>query len=235
MFGQNPIRKTDHGDGSRLWVQEVFHTIQGEGPFSGEPAVFVRLAGCNLQCWFCDTDFESSIWQPQLESLMNHIRNNTISGDLVVLTGGEPMRQNIVPLCEALLDAGYRVQVETAGTVVPPGFLNLVAKTPGRLFIVCSPKTPSINADLLPWVHAWKYVVRHGECSIYDGLPLYSTQRKGKQQKLQRPPHGVPVFVQPMDQQDVQQNALNVQQVRDSALTHGHRASIQLHKLLEVE
>ena len=59
MFGNNPIRKPESGDGSHLQVQEIFPTVQGEGPNTGVPSVFVRLGGCNLACDFCDTEFES--------------------------------------------------------------------------------------------------------------------------------------------------------------------------------
>ena len=57
MFGKNPIRKPENHDGNFLKIQEIFYTIQGEGIYSGYPAVFVRLGGCNLACKFCDTDF----------------------------------------------------------------------------------------------------------------------------------------------------------------------------------
>ena len=59
MFGKNPIRPPEKGDGSILFVQEIFPTLQGEGPLAGVPAVFLRLGGCNLACSFCDTEFES--------------------------------------------------------------------------------------------------------------------------------------------------------------------------------
>jgi len=59
MFGTNPLSKPIESDGLYLEVQDIFSTIQGEGPFAGKPAVFLRLAGCNLRCFFCDTDFES--------------------------------------------------------------------------------------------------------------------------------------------------------------------------------
>ena len=59
MFGKNPIRKPENHDGNFLKIQEIFYTIQGEGIYSGYPAVFVRLGGCNLACKFCDTEFET--------------------------------------------------------------------------------------------------------------------------------------------------------------------------------
>ena len=59
MHGTNPIRPPVTGDGAMLEVQHIFPTLQGEGPYAGVPAVFIRLGGCNLACTFCDTEFES--------------------------------------------------------------------------------------------------------------------------------------------------------------------------------
>ena len=59
MFGKNPKRPSIVSDGNSIFVQEIFPTIQGEGIFSGLPAIFIRLGGCNLACSFCDTEFEN--------------------------------------------------------------------------------------------------------------------------------------------------------------------------------
>ena len=59
MFGKNPIRKAIFDNADFYEVQEIFLTIQGEGPYAGTPAIFIRLGGCNLACNFCDTEFES--------------------------------------------------------------------------------------------------------------------------------------------------------------------------------
>ena len=59
MFGKNKILKPEIHDGNNLDVQEIFPTLQGEGPYAGWPAVFIRLGGCNLACDFCDTEFET--------------------------------------------------------------------------------------------------------------------------------------------------------------------------------
>src|SRR3990167_7916538 len=115
MFGKNKITKPSFGDGYVLAIKEIFATLQGEGPFAGEPSVFVRLGGCNLQCKFCDTDFENST-NITLESLLLTIEHLSISKakrvrKLVVITGGEPFLQPIELLCEKLIKSGYKVQI----------------------------------------------------------------------------------------------------------------------------
>ena len=116
MYGNNlaeiPLLKQE---GRQLDVVEIFPTIQGEGPNSGLPATFVRLAGCHLRCYFCDTDFTSKRTTMTLGGIVSLIKSNT---KLVVLTGGEPMRQNIVPLCSALAP-NHHVQIETSGSFWP--------------------------------------------------------------------------------------------------------------------
>ena len=68
MFGHNKIvgqkffRESPEAREGKLLVTSIFHTIQGEGPFAGQPAVFVRLAHCNLNCPWCDTFFDRGDW-----------------------------------------------------------------------------------------------------------------------------------------------------------------------------
>jgi len=234
MFGQNPVRKQQKGDGQRLWVQEVFPTIQGEGPMMGRPAIFIRLAGCNLRCWFCDTDFESSTWQPTLEDLMGavSIAGECVRTNLIVITGGEPLRQNILPLCERLYSGGFVIQIETAGTLWIDGIEQYTN-------IVVSPKTGKVHPKIEEYAHAWKYIIRDGEYSIGgDGLPLRSTQIQDKHLALARPPVDIQrrdIFLQPMDERDEKQNQKNREAVARIAMEHGYRVSLQMHKQLGVE
>src|ERR1035437_6012166 len=121
MFGKNhadaPTWLKGHPEvssGEKVIVHSIFYTIQGEGPHAGEPAVFVRLTGCNLRCYFCDTDFEKG----DALSIEAVVAAVMASADpqvckLVVLTGGEPLRQQIIPLCRALTAKGYMTQIET--------------------------------------------------------------------------------------------------------------------------
>lgn len=233
MFGQNPIRNKDTGDGTTLRVQDIFPTVQGEGPLAGTPAVFVRLAGCNLRCFFCDTDFESNY-----DNVIDYERVAQIVANcchrLVVLTGGEPLLQNVVPLIARLQRNGHKIQIETAGTVWPQGLEDYYTD------IVVSPKTPKVHKTVAAKAAAWKYIITSKEeCSEADGLPIYSTQAQGKRTYLCRPPDSVllsspdRVFLQPCDFGDVRTQYAQ-QACIEIALRFGYRISLQLHKILRV-
>lgn len=221
MFGKNPKRGPETGDGSALNVVEIFPTLQGEGPFVGQPAVFVRLGGCNLACDFCDTEFEK-FEEIKTPILIEKIMQEAASlRDLVVITGGEPLRQNIAPLCEALLSRGLRVQIETNGTLWRP--------LPEAVNIVCSPKMTDgkyhvLRPDLLERVDALKFIVSatHPEYREVGEVGQSST------------PRAIPIYVQPMDEYDPTKNAANTAHALALAQTHGYRLSLQTHKLLGI-
>ena len=101
-MNQQPIEKQNLREDGILEVHSIFHTIQGEGPFTGQRAVFIRLAGCNLQCPLCDTDYTSSRWTAGPSSLLKYVREQADPGHLVVITGGEPFRQNLRPAVEEI-------------------------------------------------------------------------------------------------------------------------------------
>ncbi len=105
-----------------LRVSEIFASIQGEGPTVGTPSVFVRLQGCSVGCTWCDTKYS---WNPArgreigLNQLLAEVKAAGVEN--VVVTGGEPLEHPaFAPLVAALKGRGYRVEVETAGTEVPP-------------------------------------------------------------------------------------------------------------------
>jgi organic radical activating enzyme len=232
MFGTNPVRKPDYASDT-LWVQKVFRTIQGEGPLAGCPAIFVRLAGCNLRCWFCDTDFESSDAHLSVDQLLDEINALRMRRaiNLVVLTGGEPLRQNIAPLARRLFEQGVYVQVETAGIIWPPDL------APQLVHIVCSPKTGKLHPYIIEHCTDYKYIVKAGEQDPLDGLPMLSTQLRGETNHLARPPvsEDITVWVQPMDEGDPVRNKLNEQACLDACYRFGYQFSFQVHKAIGVE
>lgn len=238
MFGRNEVAKPMHAyPGGTLLVREVFFTLQGEGPDAGCPAVFVRLAKCNLRCFFCDTDFDQGD-RVEIETLLRQVLDINNGCKLVVLTGGEPFLQNIAPFVRRLNENGIRVSVETAGTVMPPDISPLFWRyNTAHNKIVCSPKTPKVHSELVPLIHSWKYVVREGDTDQEDGLPIKSTQDQARWAKLFRRPdyHDGEIFVSPMDEYDPVRNELNVRHATSMALKHGYRLSIQVHKLPGVQ
>jgi 7-carboxy-7-deazaguanine synthase len=232
MHGKNPVRHYEGGDGKVLQVAEIFYTLQGEGPFSGLPSVFVRLTGCNLRCWFCDTK-----WDDDLDIFMSDrmvfeqaVEKAAGRTKLLVRTGGEPCRQNIGLLVNRFLEAGWQVQVETAGTI----FQEALARR--GVTVVCSPKTPAIDKLVWKYVDAFKYVIDvDDEIDPDDGLPLANTQApEGRKRALCKPKPGAAVYLSPCDVQDEERNRLNRLRVGALALKYGHRAGVQLHKLLEL-
>lgn len=228
MFGKNAITKQDLSSPGELRVKEIFYSIQGEGPYAGMPAVFVRFAGCNLRCYFCDTDFESNPVTLSPTDIWQQIQWHQPAG-LVVLTGGEPMLQNIAPLCAQLIAAGYKVQIETAGTI-------WVDDLPEAVEIVCSPKTPDVHPTIAERCRHWKYLARAGELCGFDGLPKYSTQHEDVDARLYRPQHGV-IYLQPMDAgiNRPAANQANIQAAMAACLKYRYRLSLQIHKLAGVE
>ena len=100
-----------------LIVNEIFQSIQGESLFSGLSCIFIRLTGCNLRCQYCDTEYA---WTEGREMDIAEILNNVISfnGNLVELTGGEPLFQSETPvLIRKLITNGYTVLIETNGSM----------------------------------------------------------------------------------------------------------------------
>jgi hypothetical protein len=221
MFGNNPIRSIVQGVGDSLAVQEVFLTIQGEGPLVGVPAIFVRLGGCNLACKFCDTEFEDfQDWSlDQLLDKILQLKNDTIT-KLIVITGGEPMRQPIESFCNLLIKNGFQVQIETNGTI----FRAL----PKEVQIVCSPKPSKfgyykIRQDLLERLDAIKFIISKNH-EHYASVP-----------DVGQGSYNIPVYIQPMDEHDEVLNHQNTQHAVLIAQKFGYRLSLQTHKFIGIE
>jgi 7-carboxy-7-deazaguanine synthase len=119
-----------------LDICEVFVSIQGESSYAGEPCVFVRLAGCNLDCTYCDTRYaRKPAVSRSLDELVEEVCGQAPS--LVEITGGEPLLHAETPaICQKLVECGKRVLVETNGAcaidVLPDQVVRIVdIKCPG--------------------------------------------------------------------------------------------------------
>ncbi len=216
-----------------LAIEEIFYTLQGEGPFSGCPAVFVRLAGCNLICRFCDTIYSSFHSYPVQQAVDEAVAVKR-AATLCVVTGGEPFRQYQLPqLIRTLLMRFQTVQIETSGSCFQPQFAVVKRIHKERIQVVCSPKTVKLHPDILPFIDAYKYVVRHGRVDD-DGLPNEEPQQHKSVSVAKPHASHIPVFISPWDEHNPKINMLNVQQAVASCLQHGYNLSLQVHKLVNL-
>ena len=224
MFGKNPKLKPEYQEGKVLKVTSIFRTLQGEGPFVGYPAIFIRMSGCNLACYFCDTEFDS-YQLLSLEEILLRIQELSKGffshkQALIVIIGGEPLRQNISPFCQKLLDLGYIVQLETNGTLMAPGL-------PQAVKIICSPKPVqgkyySLRPDILDRAIAIKFLIsaEDKDYQICPDLGQGST---------------IATYLQALDQYDSEKNAANLALAMKLALETGYNLSVQLHKILAID
>ena len=119
-----------------LTVNEIFHSIQGESTFAGQPCVFVRLTACDLRCTWCDTPY--AFYEGRKMSVDDVVADVESRGcELVEVTGGEPLLQSdVYPLMQQLIDRGKTVLIETGGhrsiAKVPKGVIRIMdVKCPG--------------------------------------------------------------------------------------------------------
>ena len=219
MFGLNSKLKPEKGDGKQLKVHSIFKTFQGEGPYIGRASVFIRLSGCNLACIFCDTDFEEYeiLDIEEIVKKVNLLSANNI--DLVVITGGEPFRQNLTNLCMLLENLNYIIQIETNAT--------LYRKIPNSVKIVCSPKNVSgkyylIREDILFHTIAIKFLV---SAQLYN----YQDIAEVGQTKF-----AIPVYIQPIDEYENMKNKRNLHLAKELAYKNNAILSIQMHKIIGI-
>jgi 7-carboxy-7-deazaguanine synthase len=233
QINEQPREKQVLREDGSIEVVDVFYTIQGEGPHVGRPAVFVRLAGCNLQCLGCDSDYTSkrryvtpsgllqeviAVWQGHTGTDPNRPR------PLIVFTGGEPFRQDFGECVRSLVAAGFRdIQVETNGTLYVDGFPYLAVD------IICSPKTGALAHDLLKYIRALKYVVSDGKIDK-DGFPTTVLGIGLSHVAKPWPSFKGEVYVQPEDELDEEQNKKNLATAVQLCLRFGFRLSVQQHK-----
>lgn len=109
-------------------INEIFYSLQGEGFYTGTPALFIRFSGCNLKCPFCDTRHEEGTWMED-EEIVEQARR--CPATRVVLTGGEPSLWIDSSLVDRLHEAGKYVCIETNGTRRLPSGID---------WVTCSPK-----------------------------------------------------------------------------------------------
>ncbi len=104
-------------DGQQLPVMETFLTVQGEGAFTGQAAYFIRLAGCDVGCTWCDVKESWNAADHSVHSVGRIVQDALEHpARIAVVTGGEPLLYNLLPLTAALRAAGFRTHLETSGS-----------------------------------------------------------------------------------------------------------------------
>jgi organic radical activating enzyme len=134
-------------------VMEHFYTLQGEGFHQGKAAYFVRLAGCDVGCVWCDVkESWNADAHPKLtiENIINEIKKKTSSG-IVVITGGEPLMHDLNELTEQLNREGYQTHIETSGSHKLTGKWNWICLSPKKF------KDPLI--DIIPLADELKIII----------------------------------------------------------------------------
>ena len=205
MFGKNEIvgQKYFNDAGDKLFVTSIFYTLQGEGPYRGEPAVFVRLAKCNLACSFCDTYFDGGDWLSYeelearlwkaVEGYFGEVPSWFSDKVGLVITGGEPMLQkNLGTFLEQVNHKFAFTQIESNGTV----WQDLPASTT----LVCSPKCLEKdgkpvkylkpNTDVMERADCLKFVMSADPDSPYSTIPDWAHEYAAEGKK---------VFISPMN------------------------------------
>ena len=154
------------------------------------------------------------------------------SNPLVVVTGGEPFRQNLAPLIEES-PTNWNWNIETNGTMFKPLNFNKVR----TVRIICSPKTGNVNSAIRHYAHSFKFVVAAGCTNPATGLP---TRVLGNpcavydpsEFRVRRPDR---VYIQPEDSHDPETNKANLNEAVSICQKFGYRLSVQLHKIIGME
>lgn len=192
-------------------VNEIFYSIQGEGHYAGTPAVFVRLQGCNLKCKFCDTNHSSG---KEMSNVMILQEVQKYPAKVVIITGGEPLLQDIEPLVDTLQKHRYKVNIETNGTIPMTDLLAFKLN-----WITCSPKFE---------------FVKNGEMKLdyYDEIKvLYNGQSLTPYDRFFKDSH-VRMFLQPMETKKENNIEKTINKIKEDTRW---KLSIQLHKMLKIQ
>jgi len=218
-------------------INELFETIQGEGSFTGQPSIFIRLQGCPVGCSWCDTKHtweielsdevnqavmlaksqETPQWANfSVEQILALVVKRNYKAKHIVITGGEPCMEDLTPLCNAFEQLGYSTQVETSGT-----FDIKVSK---KCWVTVSPKVnmrggyPILNSAM----------VRADEVKH----PV-ATEQHIEDLKALLAEHKImttPVYLQP-----ISQKTRATELAIASCIENNWRLSVQVHKYLGIE
>ena len=192
-------------------INEIFHSLQGEGFHTGTSAVFVRFSGCNLRCAFCDTQHQEGAMMT-LQEIVDEA-NKYPSAPLLVLTGGEPslfIDEGFV--AELKQKTGKKIAIETNGTRPLPTNLD---------WVTLSPKSAFVGGDLEPCV-----------LKTCDELKVvYLGQDLGQYDAIEAKHR----FLQPCFCEDENERQSNMRACVEAVKSHSNwRLSLQIHRVLDI-
>ena len=192
-------------------VNEIFYSLQGEGFFTGTPAVFIRFSGCNLKCPFCDTNHVSFEELSERE-IVDRVAE--YPAQLVVVTGGEPALQLTESLVDKLHLENRFVAVETNGTLPLPQNVDWITLSPKLSFVGEKGRVALSYADEVK--------------VVYDGIHPIDEQVIGVETDN--------LFIQPCDTGDLKRNKDIIAQCVEYIKDHPQcRLSLQTHKLIGIQ
>lgn len=218
-------------------INEIFETIQGEGSFTGQPSIFIRLQGCPVGCSWCDTKHtwevelsdkvtkevmlnksqETSQWAEfSVQQIISLIEERGYHAKHIVITGGEPCMVDLKPMCDAFEELGFSTQVETSGT-----FEVSVSKS---CWVTVSPKVNMRGGyPVLSTAMKRANEIKH---------PVATSQHVNDLKSLlaEHAIENTPVYLQPISQKHrATELAIEV------CIENNWRLSVQLHKYLGIE
>ena len=217
-------------------INNIFYSLQGEGRNTGRAAAFVRFAGCNLRCPFCDTEFDSYREMTADEILQEIAQLSSFTSPLsscfIVLTGGEPTLQVDEHFVDLLHQEGYEVAMESNGTRPAPRNLD---------WLTVSPKVVDGGRSMVDGGR-WKV---DGEGKAPDEIKIVFEENTAEMlsspasplSSLLSPLPSPPLlYLQPCDTGDSARNAFILQQCISYIKQHPQwRLSLQTHKLIGIE
>jgi len=218
-------------------INELFQTIQGEGSFTGQPSIFIRLQGCPVACSWCDTKHtwnidlddavdikamftkpeESTTWASMnVEQMLALVNEQGYQAKHIVITGGEPCMVDLTSLCDAFEQQGYSTQVETSGT--------FEVKVSDKCWVTVSPKINMRGGyEILNSAMLRANEIKH---------PVATEQHVDDLKNLLKE-HNIkhtPVYLQPISQKP-RATTLAI----DTCIANNWRLSVQVHKYLGIE
>lgn len=244
MFGTNEIvgqKLFKMAAPQTLFVTSMFFTLQGEGPYAGLPALFIRLTKCNLACSFCDTFFDDGDWMTYeaLETKAYHTicdywnsqgkpvplwalgKDKEYPGVVLVITGGEPtLQHNLVEFLERQVPKYRAVQIESNGTID--------MEIPKGVTLVCSPKCAEKNGVATKYLAPTKQILHRADClkfvmsadadSPYHTVPQWAHEWKERT--------GNEIYVSPMNVYNTFPQKIKILHAEKGNITMDQRSTV---------